>query len=321
MASLKVPEPVPSPTLDSERLRKAFQGLGTDEKELILVLGHRNSKQRKEIRETYQQLYKESLIDRLYSELSGDFRNAIILWTQDPAERDAKLANVALKARRKGIKQLQVLVEIACASNPNHLVAVRQAYCSLFGCSLEEDIVASVPQPLRKLLLGLVSSYRYDKVAISLEVAKSEATKIHEAINTKKLDDDHIIWILSTRNLFQLRETFASYKHLYGISLEQGIKNCGKGDLESLLTVVVWCIGSPEKHFAKVVRDSILGFGTDEDSLNRAIVTRAEIDLLKARFEYANMYKSSLDDDVIGDTSGDYRDFLMTLLGKGPKGF
>ncbi|CAL0328746.1 unnamed protein product [Lupinus luteus] len=320
MASLKVPEIAPSPIQDSERIRKAFHGLGTDEKELILVLGHRNSKQLKEIRETYQQLYNESLIDRLQSELSGDFRNAIILWTQDPAERDAKLANAGLKDKRKGIKHLQILVEIACASNPNHLVAVRKAYCSLFHCSLEEDIVASVSQPLRKLLLGLVSSYRYDKVTVNLEVAKWESTKLYEAINTKKLDDDHIIWILSTRNIFQLRETFASYKHLYGNTLDQGIKNCGKGDMESLLNVVVWCIDSPERHFAKVVRDSIIGLGTDEDSLNRGIVTRAEIDLLKVRFEYANIYKSSLDDDVIGDTSGEYKDFLITLLGIGPKG-
>lgn len=49
-------------------------GIGTDEKELILVLGHRNAQQRKEIRETYHQIYKESLVDRLQSELSGDFR-------------------------------------------------------------------------------------------------------------------------------------------------------------------------------------------------------------------------------------------------------
>ena len=49
-------------------------GIGTDEKELILVLGHRNAQQRKEIRETYQKLYNESLLDRLQSELSGDFR-------------------------------------------------------------------------------------------------------------------------------------------------------------------------------------------------------------------------------------------------------
>lgn len=49
-------------------------GIGTDEKELILVLGHRNAQQRMEIRETYHQIYKESLVDRLQSELSGDFR-------------------------------------------------------------------------------------------------------------------------------------------------------------------------------------------------------------------------------------------------------
>ncbi|MED6125577.1 hypothetical protein PIB30_069741 [Stylosanthes scabra] len=320
MGSLKVPEVVPSPTEDSERLRKAFQGFGTDEKAIIMVLGHRNWRQIKEIRETYEKLYKESLIDRLHSELSGDFRNGVIMWSKDPAERHAKLAYDALKVKWKGIKQLQILVEISCASTPNHLMHVRQAYCSLYDCSLEEHIVASVSPPLWKILVGLVSSYRYDKVIANLEVAKAEASKLHEAITKKKLDDDHIVWILSTRNVFQLRETFACYKQLYGNTLEQDIKNCGKGDLESLLNVVVCCIECPEKHFAKVVRDSVLGLGTDEDSLNRAIVTRAEIDLLKVRFEYAKTYNSSLDEDVIDDTSGDYRDFLMTLLGKGPNG-
>ena len=53
---------------------KVDVGYGTDEKAVLLVLGHRNAQQRKEIRETYQQLYNESLIDRLNSELSGDFR-------------------------------------------------------------------------------------------------------------------------------------------------------------------------------------------------------------------------------------------------------
>ncbi|XP_058734937.1 annexin D3 [Vicia villosa] len=320
MASLKLPEVVPSPTQDVERLRNAFQGIGTDEKELILVLGHRNAQQRKEIRETYHQIYKESLVDRLQSELSGDFRNAIVLWTCDPSERDAKLARDALKVKRKGIKQLQILVEIACASSPNHLMGVRQAYCALFDCSLEEDIIASVSPPLIKILVGLVSSYRHDKVIVNLEVAKSEAEKLHEAVKNKQLDDDHVVWILCTRNFFQLRETFASYKQLYNNTFEEDIKVCGKGDLASLLNVAVWCIDCPEKHFAKVIRDSIVGFGTDEDSLNRGIVTRAEIDLLKVRFEYANMFKNNLDDDVIGDTSGDYKEFLLTLLGKGPKG-
>lgn len=67
-------------------------------------------------------------------------------------------------------------------------------------------------------------------------------------------------------------------------------------------------------NFVKVIRDAIVGLGTDEDSLNRAIVSRAEIDMVKVREEYFNMNKSSLEDAVIGDTSGDYKNFLITLL-------
>ncbi|PIA53725.1 hypothetical protein AQUCO_00900363v1 [Aquilegia coerulea] len=314
MSTVRVPDVVPSPTQDSERLRTAVQGWGTDEKAIIWVLGHRNASQRKKIRETYQELYKESLIDRLQSELSGDFGKAVILWTLDPPERDAKLANDFLK--KKGPNKLQVIVEIACATSPQHLLAVRQSYCSLFNRSLEEDIVSKVPLlPLRKLLVGLVSSYRYDGEVVDGEVAELEAAKLHDAVERKQLDHDDVVHILSTRNLFQLRATFQFYKQKYGKSIDQDIKSCGTGDLESILQIVVWCIDRPEKHFAEVVRASVLGLGTDEDSLTRAIITRAEIDLMKIRGEYHDAYATSLDNAVIDDTSGDYKDFLLTLLG------
>lgn len=51
-----------------------FLGLGTDEKAIITVLGHRDASQRKKIKEAYQQLYNKSLMDDLHSELSGDFK-------------------------------------------------------------------------------------------------------------------------------------------------------------------------------------------------------------------------------------------------------
>ncbi|PON49554.1 Annexin [Parasponia andersonii] len=315
MATLTIPDIVPSPAHDSEALKKAFDGLGTDEMAVIRILGHRNASQRRKIRETYQQLYNESLIDRLFSELSGDFRKAIILWTSDPPERDAKLAQDALKMSKKDVKHLKIIVEIACASSPHHLMTVRQAYTSLFDCSMEEDIASNVSPSLRKLLVGLVSSYRYDKEVVDLVVANSEASKLHEAIKTKQLDHDNVIWILSTRNFYQLRATFESYKMTYGNPIEQDVKSCGNGNLESLLKVVICCLESPEKHFAEVIKDSTVGLGTDEDSLTRAIVTRAEIDLMKVREQYQNLYKTNLDDAVVDDTSGDYKDFLMSLLG------
>ncbi|XP_021887410.1 annexin D3 [Carica papaya] len=315
MSTIRVSDTVPSPTEDSHTLKEAFQGFGTDEKAIIKVLGARTARQRREIRDTYQQLYNENLIDALFSELSGDFRKAVILWTIDPPERDAKLANEALQKKKIGIKNLKVIVEIACASSPHHLMAVRQAYSSLFDCSLEEDIVSAVPPLIAKVLVALVRSYRYDKELVDPNVANSEAVLLHEAIQKKKLDLDHVLYILGTRNFYQLRETFKSYKEKFKNPVEKDIKNCGNGDLESLLRMVVSCIDCPEKHFAEVIGTSVIGFGTDEDSLTRAIVSRAEIDMMKIRGEYFNLYKTNLDGAVIDDTSGDYRDFLMTLLG------
>ncbi|XP_050231321.1 annexin D3 [Mercurialis annua] len=294
-----------------------MQGFGTDEKAIIWILGHRNASQRRKIKETYQEIYKESLVDRLFSELSGDFRKAVILWAYDPAERDARLANEALKAEMKTTKQLQVIVEIACApSSPHHLQAVRQAYFSLFDCSLEEHIIASiVSPPLRKILVSLVSSYRYDKELVDTNLAKAEAEKLHEAIKSKQLGNDDLVFILSTRNVYQLRATFRSYQQNFETPIHQDVQKCGNGDMESLLEVVICCIDSPEKYFAKVIGDSIIRLGTDEDSLTRAIVTRAEIDMMRIRGEYFNIFKTNLDGAVVDDTSGDYQNFLMTLLG------
>ncbi|KAG8493463.1 hypothetical protein CXB51_010759 [Gossypium anomalum] len=315
MGSLKVLDVIPSPEDDSHKLKKAFQGFGTDEDGIIEILGHRDANQRKKIRETYHQLYNGTLIDALKSELSGDFGKAVILWTYDPSERDARLANEALKSKKKGIKHLEVIVEMSCASSPQHIVAVRQAYCTLFDHSLEEDIVASVPPPLRKILVGLVTSYRYDKEVVDTDVANLEADRLHEAIKTKDLAHDDVVFILATRNFYQLRTTFECYKKKHGNPIDKDIEKSGKGDLESLFRMVILCIDSPEKHFAEVVGTSIIGLGTDEDSLTRAIISRAEIDMMKVKSEYLNIYKSSLDDAVTGDTSGDYRNFLVTLLG------
>jgi len=50
-----------------------FVGWGTDESAIIAIMGQRNAVQRQQIRQAYQDIYKEDLIKRLESELSGDF--------------------------------------------------------------------------------------------------------------------------------------------------------------------------------------------------------------------------------------------------------
>ncbi|XP_023763373.2 annexin D3 [Lactuca sativa] len=316
MATLTVPQEVPSPTQDSETLRKAFKGWGTDEKAVIQVLGHRNATQRKIIRDTYQKLYNQSLIDSLDSELSGDFGRAVILWTYDPAERDARLVNKALKSKNKSLDKLKVVIEISCASSPHHLLAVRKCYCSLFECSIEEDIIVNAPPSVRKILVGLVSSFRFDGAVVDLDVADDEASKLQEAVKLKQLDQDIVMWILSTRNVFQLKATFESYHKKYGILLHEDIKDYSDDLLVSLVTIVIKCIISPERHFVEVIKAATDGWGTDEDALTRVIISRAEIDLIKVKKAYFDIHKTSLDKLVKDETSGDYGAFLIALLGQ-----
>ncbi|XP_057976609.1 annexin D3-like isoform X2 [Malania oleifera] len=321
MSSLKLPESVPSPAQDSERLREVFRRRkNKNASEIIWILGHRDSKHRKEIKYEYEKLFGQSLIKSLHSELSAsaEFKSAVELWLYDAPERDARLAWMALRtmSKKKRIKNhLQAIVEIACASSPHHLMAVRQAYRNLFDCSLEEDIAYNVSQPLRKLLVGLASSYRYDKEVLELNVANSEAAKLREAIERKQLGNDEVVWILSTRNFFQLKETFKSYKQTYDIPIDEDIRSSAKDELGFILRVVVLCIDSPEKHFIEVISSSMVGSKADiPDSVTRVIVSRAEKDLVNIKTEYLNTNKTTLSSALTGDTY--YKDFLMALLGE-----
>lgn len=64
-----------------------------------------------------------------------------------------------------------------------------------------------------------------------------------------------------------------------------------------------------------MLRSAINTVGTDEDGLSRVIITRAEKDLKEIQELYLKRNNVSLQDAVARDTSGDYKDFLLALLG------
>ena len=66
--------------------------------------------------------------------------------------------------------------------------------------------------------MSLVTSYRHDQGFMDLNTAKSEAAKLHEAIEKKQLHNDDVVWILEIRNFFQLEATFGCYKQRYNLS-------------------------------------------------------------------------------------------------------
>lgn len=70
-----------------------------------------------------------------------------------------------------------------------------------------------------QLLVGLVTSFRYDGIEINPSLAKFEANILHEAIKDNKGNLEEVIRILSTRSKTQLLATFNSYRDLHSISI------------------------------------------------------------------------------------------------------
>lgn len=311
MATLNVPHPLPSPAEDVEQLRKAFKGWGTDEKKIINLLAHRNAEQRMLINKTYQELCKEDLIKRLESELTGEFEKAVYRWVFPPVEREAIIANVAVKKKI----DYRVIVETACVNSPGELLDVKQAYQARYKHSLEEDVAANSTGDLRKFLVALVGTYRYNGDEIDVGLASSEAKILNNAIKEKVFHHDEVIRILTTRSKAQLNATFNRYKDEFGVSLTKGLTINPPSELVLALRTAIRCFISPQKYFEKVLRNAVNKSGTDEDDLTRTIVTRAEKDLKLIKEMYFQRTNVSLDQAVGKATSGDYRAFLLALLG------
>jgi hypothetical protein len=67
----------------------------------------------------------------------------------------------------------------------------------------------------------------------------------------------------------------------------------------------------------QVLRKSMKGLGTDDKTLIRVVVTRTEIDMQYIKAEYHKKYKKTLAEAIQSETSGNYRTFLLSLVGPG----
>lgn len=314
MATFKVPSAVPSPSEDCERLRKAFAGWGTDEASIIQILAHRNGAQRKKIQETYSETYGEDLLKDLDSELSSDFQRAVMLWTLEAAERDAYLVNEATK---KLSASNWVLMEIGCTRSAHQLLCVRQAYHAKYKKSIEEDVAHHTTGDYRKLLVPLLSSFRYEGNEVNMTLAKSEAKTVHQKICDKAYNDEDLIRILTTRSKAQLNATLNHYNNQFGNAVTKDLKADPEDEYLKFLRSTIKCLTVPEKYYEKVLRLAINKLGTDERALTRVVVTRAEVDLHRIAEAYQKRNSVPLDIAIAGDTSGDYEKMLLALMGHG----
>lgn len=209
------------------------------------------------------------------------------------------------------------LLGLLCLRTNEQLNEMKKAYKEKYETELEEDVGQDFAEEFRSLIFGIIYAGRDESPEVDLELVQEDIDNLQGcdggAGGTK---EEHFQACLEERSWIHLRRLFNSYKDVAGETMESFI---GKSEVysdvmkESYITVVK-IIRNEADFYAERLRESIEGIGTDDETLISTIVLRSEIDLVDIIMKYEVIYGTSLEDDVIGDTSGDYKNLLLKLL-------
>ncbi|XP_004373046.1 annexin A13 [Trichechus manatus latirostris] len=297
---------------DAKKLHKACKGMGTDEAAIIEILSNRTSEERQQIKHKYKAIYGKDLEEVLKGELRGNFEKTALALLDSPNEYAARELQKAMKGL--GTDET-VLIEVLCTRSNKEIIAIKEAYQRLFNRSLESDVKDDTSGSLKKILVALLQAGRDEGDDIDIDLAGQDAKDLYDAGEGRWGTEELAFHdVLARRSLKQLRATFQAYQVLIGKDMEEAIEEETSGDLKKAYLTLVRCARDREGYFAECLYKSMKGSGTDEETLIRIIVTRAEVDLQGIKAKFQEKYQKSLSDMVRSDISGDFQKLLVALL-------
>lgn len=290
-----------------------MKGLGTDEKSIINVIGHRNNKQRQDIIVAYKQAYGKDLIKDLKSELSGNFESLVKAMFMKPRHYDV----YCLERAMSGIGTNEAaLIEILTTRTNAEIREIKEIFKKEKKKDLEKALKSETSGHFSRMLVSLCNASRNETTSVDAGKARADAQALYQAGEKKwGTDESTFNMIMCSRSIPQLRATFIEYHKIANRDLAKSIEGEFSGDIEDGLKAIVETARNAPAYFAKKLHGSMAGAGTDDHTLIRIVVSRSEVDMVEIKQEFQRAYSKSLGNLIQGDTSGDYKHLLMALVG------
>lgn len=297
---------------EAENLHVAMDGAGTKDTKVIDVLTSCNNEQRQLVAQAFQQKYGKDLRETLKSELSGDFEDVVKHLVEPSAVYEAWLLNEAIS----GIgTEEDVLLEVLAFRNKEQLQSVQDAYKNKYNNSLKEDIDSDTDGNFQKLLLMLLKGERDEPHIVVESFANSDAYILHkEGEGQMGTDDELFLKVFTTRSFDQLAAFCRAYEKLYGKSMDDALGNEFSGDILYGLKKLVAFSRDRAEYFADKLYNAMSGIGTDDEVLQRIVMTHCEVDMLEIKEAFRNKYGKTLGNMIRDDCSGNYKNVLLALI-------
>ncbi|KAM7536181.1 hypothetical protein Aperf_G00000095710 [Anoplocephala perfoliata] len=294
---------------DAQALREAMKGMGTSEQAIIDIIAKRTVAQRQEIAHAFKAQFGQDLMERLEKELSGNFRQAIKWSFYKRPELNAAALHKAMKGT--GTDEA-MLIDVICTAKNDEIKAIKEAFKTMTGKSLEATIEKETSGDFKRVLVAISQAQResgYDEMQ-----AKRDTTELYDAGEKFGTDETTLTRILCTRSFEQIRKINEFYQAQTGHDLIKALEKETSGDYKKALTRIVLTSKDPVGIVADMLYRSMKGAGTNDDSLIRIVLAHSEDDLAKVKAVFDASYEKPLVEMIGGDTSGDYKKFLLAII-------
>ena len=285
-----------------------------DEETIVSILSTTSNLDRQIIRLFYKKKFPNLIQKDIQTQLSGDFGKLVLNLFDLPYEYDARELHRSLTSFSKDEK---AIIEIIITRPRSHLTLVQKIYKKFYNVSLKNDILNLSDKTFSEFLITILASNRpsgltikpNDAYNIAKDIIKNGIKQYGKNVNLFK----QVFVDRSREDLIMISRAFYD---LYKKNLYDVIDNEISGTNKKLIKDILFGLITPAQWFAKKAYKAMKGAGTDEKTLNRVIVSRAEIDMEDIRDYYFRDRNTDLRNDIDGDCSGAYGQLLMNLSEK-----
>ena len=270
--------------------------------------------ERQIIAEEYKSKFQKTIFDDINSQiLNKEVKNIITLMFYNYYELDARTLHKALKEKRNE----KPIVEIFASRPSWFLQIVNDEYKRLYGITLKEELSQEKKSDFISFLQCILITPRLKTNFIKTEKQAGDVVQEIITKGLKKYGTDVELF----KNLFvkNSREDLINICREFKAidkkkrNLYDAVDSTISKTTRELIKAIIFAVVMPSQYFAHLIKKSIAGIGTDEETLSRVLVERHEIDMDFIRSYYKLETKKELVDDIIGDTSGIYQKITVKL--------
>jgi len=306
-------QPVFNPAQDAQIIKASFvKPRKLDQ--LIEIITHRSNEQRQEILKIYNNQNEIPLQNEIQSNLSGDFKEAVLALFYPPVDYDCYLINKAVEGF--GTNE-ETLIEIISSRSIERLNEIKQRYPQMYQKEIKDVIKSETSGHLQKILLSLLETDRSLNKTPNPQECDESAKRLYFSQEGKRdMAYNSFIYVFTKKSREELALISKIYYQTYHKTLLESIKNIFSGDGRSVLKAIIYSLLSPSEYFAYRINKALKGFFVNDNKIIRILISRDEIDIELIKRYYKQLYGNSLYDDLLNKTSGDLRNLLLSLVGK-----